>query len=256
MCFHSAPQLPKLASANIGGVWGDLAALDVAYSLIMFYRFPFTRVLPTIRAPPPPQHPTQLRHSADRRRPLCLPRLEPTFIVIVPLGRRAQGVGPVAYYISWPLGCDKKVLSTPSAMPRCCWLLLLAVSVTFTSKNYPDISQCSKHSFVAGMVQWCDQGSLRCQFVSIAGSEFCWTWTREWLLWQGPEAIVRVNYRPILSSERVPSIKNSAIVRQKRKIWSWAPDSSPTPRQTGWLTVGRKLNFNFSSLQSRYSHTS
>jgi hypothetical protein len=24
-------------------------------------------------------------------------------------------------------------------------------------------------------------------------------------------------------------------------MWSWAPDGSPTPRQTGRLTVGRKL---------------
>jgi hypothetical protein len=39
----------------------------------------------------------------------------------------------------------------------------------------------------------------------------------------------------------VPNIKKSAIVRQKTKIWSWAPDGSPTPRQTGRLTVGRKL---------------
>jgi hypothetical protein len=27
----------------------------------------------------------------------------------------------------------------------------------------------------------------------------------------------------------------------EKKIWSWAPDGSPTPRQTGRLTVGRKL---------------
>jgi hypothetical protein len=57
----------------------------------------------------------------------------------------------------------------------------------------------------------------------------------------GPEAIVQVNYGPILSSERVPHLKKLAIVRQKTKIWSWAPDGSPTPRQTGRLTVGRKL---------------
>jgi hypothetical protein len=41
------------------------------------------------------------------------------------------------------------------------------------------------------------------------------TMIRERLLWQGPEATARVNYRPILSSERVPSIKKPAIVRQK-----------------------------------------
>jgi hypothetical protein len=36
-------------------------------------------------------------------------------------------------------------------------------------------------------------------------------------------------------------MKKPAIVRQKTKIWSWAPDGSPTPGQTGRLTVGRKL---------------
>jgi hypothetical protein len=56
-----------------------------------------------------------------------------------------------------------------------------------------------------------------------------------------PRSNSTVNYRPVLSSERVPHIKKPAIVRQKTKIWSWAPDESPTPRQTGRLTVGRKL---------------
>jgi hypothetical protein len=49
------------------------------------------------------------------------------------------------------------------------------------------------------------------------GREFCGTSTQDSLLWQGPEAIVQVNYRPILSSERVPHIKKPAIVRQKQK---------------------------------------
>jgi hypothetical protein len=73
------------------------------------------------------------------------------------------------------------------------------------------------------------------------GREFCGSSTQEWLFWQGLEAIVQVNCRPILSSERVPHIKKPAIVGQKTKIWSWAPDGSPTPRQTRRLTVGRKL---------------
>jgi hypothetical protein len=30
----------------------------------------------------------------------------------------------------------------------------------------------------------------------------------------------------------VPHIKKPAIVRQKTKIWSWAPDESPTPWPT------------------------
>jgi hypothetical protein len=78
------------------------------------------------------------------------------------------------------------------------------------------------------------------------GRQFCGTSTQEWLLWQGLEAIAQVNYRPNLSSERVPHIKKPAIVRQKTKIWPWAPDGSPIPRQTGRLTVGRKLtSFHF-----------
>jgi hypothetical protein len=48
-------------------------------------------------------------------------------------------------------------------------------------------------------------------------------------------------YRPMLSSERVPHIKIPAIFSQKTKIWSWTSDGSPTPRQTGRLTVGCKL---------------
>jgi hypothetical protein len=45
----------------------------------------------------------------------------------------------------------------------------------------------------------------------------------------------------------LPHIKKPAIVRQKKKIWSWAPDGSPTPRQTGRLTVGRKLTLTSTS---------
>jgi hypothetical protein len=61
------------------------------------------------------------------------------------------------------------------------------------------------------------------------------------LLWQGPEAIVKVNYRPILSSERVPHIKKPANVREMKEIWAWDPDGIPAPMQTGRSTVGRKL---------------
>jgi hypothetical protein len=61
------------------------------------------------------------------------------------------------------------------------------------------------------------------------GREFCGTSTEEWLLWQGLEAIVQVNYRPILSSERVPHIKKPAIVRQNKKNLvmgsRWEPDT-------------------------------
>jgi hypothetical protein len=75
------------------------------------------------------------------------------------------------------------------------------------------------------------------------GLEFCRIFTQEWLLWQGPEAIVQLNFRPILSSERVPHVKKPAIVKQKTKIWSLAPNGSPTTRQTGQLTVSHNLTW-------------
>jgi hypothetical protein len=65
------------------------------------------------------------------------------------------------------------------------------------------------------------------------GCEFCGTSTQESLLWQGPEAIVQVNYRPILSSKRVPHFKKPAI-RQKEK--KYGHDT-----KTGWPTDRRKL---------------
>jgi hypothetical protein len=45
----------------------------------------------------------------------------------------------------------------------------------------------------------------------------------------------------------------SSIFRQKTKIKSWAPDGSPTLRQTDRLTVGRKLTSTFSQ-KSVVSH--
>jgi hypothetical protein len=73
------------------------------------------------------------------------------------------------------------------------------------------------------------------------GREFWGTLTQECLLWQGSEAIVQVNYRPAFSPERSHRIKKAAIVREKTKIWSWEPHRIPAPRQTGRLTIGRKL---------------
>jgi hypothetical protein len=66
----------------------------------------------------------------------------------------------------------------------------------------------------------CKYGDLALQVRRVSnetekyGREFCGTSALEWLLWQGPEAMEQVNYRPILSSERVPHIKKPAIVRQ------------------------------------------
>jgi hypothetical protein len=50
------------------------------------------------------------------------------------------------------------------------------------------------------------------------GREFCWTSTQDWLLWQGPEAIVQVNYTPILSSDRAPYSKNPESSERKQKF--------------------------------------
>jgi hypothetical protein len=84
------------------------------------------------------------------------------------------------------------------------------------------------------------------------------THTRAGLRWRGPAAILQVNYRPIFSSERVPHIKKPAIVREIKEIWSWNPDGIPVPRQTGRLTVGRKLTSTSTSLTLKlhcsYSH--
>jgi hypothetical protein len=75
----------------------------------------------------------------------------------------------------------------------------------------------------------------------------CGTWTPEWLLWQGPEVIVRVNYKPILSSERAPHSKKPAIDKQKTKIWPRASNGSPTPRLP---TVGCNLTSVSASVES------
>jgi hypothetical protein len=53
-------------------------------------------------------------------------------------------------------------------------------------------------------------------------------------------------------SERAHHIKKPAIVRQKTKIWSWATDGSPTPRQTSRLTVGLKLTLTSTSKGMNY----
>jgi hypothetical protein len=95
--------------------------------------------------------------------------------------------------------------------------------------NWATLFLEDKYGDLAFQVEWVSNETVK------YGFEFCGTSIQEWLLWQGAKAIARVNYRPILSSERVPQIKKSAIVRQKTKFWS------PTPRQTGRPTVGRKL---------------
>jgi hypothetical protein len=59
-----------------------------------------------------------------------------------------------------------------------------------------------------------------------------------------PRAIVQVNYRHILPSERAHHSKKPAIVRQKKK----AGHGSPIPRQAGRLTVGCKLTSTSTSI--------
>jgi hypothetical protein len=80
------------------------------------------------------------------------------------------------------------------------------------------------------------------------GHEFCGTWTGKWLLCQGPEAIVWVNYRPVLSSNRESHIKKPAIVRQKTKIWSLAKGAWHQARLADWPSVVTSLQLQLSGL--------
>jgi hypothetical protein len=45
-----------------------------------------------------------------------------------------------------------------------------------------------------------------------------------------PRSNCTVNYRPTLSSDRVPHIKKPAIVRERKEIWSWDTDGVRTTR--------------------------
>jgi hypothetical protein len=53
---------------------------------------------------------------------------------------------------------------------------------------------------------------------SAAWSGGLWDCVAVTVMKEGPEATVRVNYRPILSSERVPDVKKPAIVNTEKKI--------------------------------------
>jgi hypothetical protein len=50
------------------------------------------------------------------------------------------------------------------------------------------------------------------------GLESRGTLIRELLHWRDPEALVKVNYNPIFSSERVPPHQEPSIVRQKKNL--------------------------------------
>jgi hypothetical protein len=66
------------------------------------------------------------------------------------------------------------------------------------------------------------------------GREFCGTWTQEWL-----QLYSKLQTRPLVGEGATN--QETSNRQTEKKIWSWAPDGSPTPRQTGRLTVGRKL---------------
>jgi hypothetical protein len=79
------------------------------------------------------------------------------------------------------------------------------------------------------------------------GHEFRWTQIRERLRWRGPAATV--NYRPILSSGRVPhkeietQLSKENFHEKKRKIWLRAPDGGLILGETSRLTVGHNITF-------------
>jgi hypothetical protein len=89
------------------------------------------------------------------------------------------------------------------------------------------------------------------------GREFCEASTQEWLLWQGPEAIVPVNYRPVLSSERALQNNKPATVWRKfqgeRKIGRGSQLGAwHQGRLADWLSV---INFNFNFQMISAPHT-
>jgi hypothetical protein len=66
-----------------------------------------------------------------------------------------------------------------------------------------------------------------------------------------PRSNSTVNYRPVLSSERaLQNNKHADVLKEisrRKKNWSMVPDGRLKPRQTGRLTVGRKLTSTSSS---------
>jgi hypothetical protein len=78
--------------------------------------------------------------------------------------------------------------------------------------------------------------------------EFCRTSTQESLLWQGPEAIVQVNYRPILSSERAPHQETRNRQTEKKNLVLGSRSEPDTA-----VTVGRKLTSTSTSVFSCFS---
>jgi hypothetical protein len=75
------------------------------------------------------------------------------------------------------------------------------------------------------------------------GLEFCGTLTKEWLLWQGPEAIIQKITDPSSRQRGCYKITNPQLFQEnfKEKVKlvagpRWAPDT-----KTDWPTVGRNV---------------
>jgi hypothetical protein len=111
--------------------------------------------------------------------------------------------------------------------------LTVGRNITLTLTLTLNVSTGRKRNPVPGSItgQPCSWGiSLRDLALQVGGvsyetvkygREFCGTWIQQWLLWQGPEAIVWVNYRPILSSERAPHINKPAIFWYQDRPADW-----------------------------------
>jgi hypothetical protein len=79
-------------------------------------------------------------------------------------------------------------------------------------------------------------------------SKFCGSWTRKWQLWLGPVASVRVNTDPSSRQGGCHILKSCKYLRiftmnMKEKLLR-VPDDGLISRQTGRLTVGRKITLN------------
>jgi hypothetical protein len=79
------------------------------------------------------------------------------------------------------------------------------------------------------------------------------------LLWQGPEAIVQDITDPSSRQRGRYKITNRNCLKEisrRKENWSRVSDGRLTPRQTGRLTVGRKLTSTSTSVvTSEYKYT-
>jgi hypothetical protein len=75
--------------------------------------------------------------------------------------------------------------------------------------------------------------------------KFCGNWARDYQRWQGLIALVRVNYRPVFSSERASHTKKCKCLKiipwKRKKNCPRVPNGGLIPGHTGRLTVGRKI---------------